>query len=73
MTSNSGAGQEGANQPGQQGSNPAGPSAPTGAGSLSFQQLLEMIVAQNMAWQWDAIQGTFPPCSSTLRRNPACG
>ena len=65
MTSNSGAGQEGANQPGQQGSNPAGPSAPTGAGSLSFQQLLEMIVAQNMAWQLDAIQGTFPPCGAS--------
>ena len=64
MTSNSEAGQEGANQPGQQGSNPAGPRAPTGTGSLSFQQLLEMIVAQDMAWQWDAIPGTYPPCSS---------
>ena len=65
FVTNSADGQDGANQPGQQGSNPAGPSAPTGAGSLSFQQLLEMIVAQNMAWQWDAIQGTFPPCSAS--------
>ena len=77
VTTNSSDG-EGADQPGHQGSN-AGPNAPAGAGFRSSQQLLafEMIaaqnMAQNMAWQWDVIQGTFPPCSACDGIPPVVG
>jgi hypothetical protein len=75
VTTNSADGQDGADQPGHQGSNPAGPSAPAGAGSLTSQELLafEMIAAQNMAWPWDVIQGTFPPCSACDGIPPVLG